>query len=172
MRAGFGIGQCVVVMPQIVSAGRGYGVQLVVGKLPPEKPARRPAGAEKLIARPRQVVEVQRRPQAPLVERGVVRHQRQPLDAGRQGAPYLLEFGRLVGVGTAQTVNRRGERAVIVGARADQAVKRIDHLAAAHHDRPHRTDARPVAVGRLEVDGSEIGHHSHSMVAGGLDEMS
>lgn len=36
MRAGFGIGQCVVVMPQIVSAGRGYGVQLVVGKLPPE----------------------------------------------------------------------------------------------------------------------------------------
>lgn len=172
MGAGLGIGQGVVMGLQVESAGRSDGMELMVGQPRPEMTARRAAGAIKPVARPWHVVEVERRPQTPLVERRIVRHQGQPPDAGRHFAPYLLELGRLVGIGAAQTVDRRSERAVVIRTRADEAVERIDLPAAAHDDHAYRTDARPVAVGRLEVDRCEVGHHSHSIVAGGLDEMS
>ena len=48
--------------------------------------------------------------------------------------------------------------AVKIGTGTDQAVKRIDHLAAAHDDDAHRADARALAVGRFEIYGCKIFH--------------
>ncbi len=150
---------------QIITAGGRHGMQLMIGQLPPEVAARRLAGAEKEIAGVRQAVKVERGPQAPLVERRVVCHERQPVDQCVDLGPHILELGRLVGIGAGQTVHLRVETAVEIRARPDQPIDFLRHLAVAHDDHAHRTDARPVAVGRLEIDRCEI-HEEISFMPG------
>ena len=87
-----------------------------------------------------------------------MRHEWQPLDAGCNLAPYGREVGRLGRILVAEAVDSRGKTAVKIRTRADQAVKRVDHLAATHHDDAHRADARTPAVGRLEIYGCKIFH--------------
>ena len=165
-RTRLGIGQGVVVTGQIESAGRRDRMKLMVGKPAAEDPPRRTAGAVEPVAGPGHAVEFEDGAQTPLVERRIVRHQRQPLDPQSHLAPHLGEIGRLDRIVVGQPVDGRGKGAVIIGARTDQTVKRIRHRAAAHDDDAHRANARTLAVGRLEIYGCEIGHFPVVFTAG------
>ena len=66
--AGFGIGEGVVVMLQMIAAGRCYGMQLVVGQIMTEVPARGYAGATELIIRIIHLIQLKNRFQAAFVK--------------------------------------------------------------------------------------------------------
>ena len=140
-----------VVVFEIEAAGRRDGVQLVVGKLPSEDAPRSPARAVEPIAGIGHPVEIKDRPQAPLVEGRIVRHERKTLDTRGDVAPHLVEIRRRIGIRTRQPVDGRREAAVVVRARMDQPIDGIGDLAAPHDDHTHRADTRPLAVGRLEI---------------------
>ena len=149
-----------VVVGKVETARRRHGMELVVGQAAAERPARGAARTIEPVAGIRHPVQLKHGAQAPLVEGRVVRHERQPLDTGRNLLPHVGEIGRLGRILVAEAVDGRGETAVKIRTRADQAVKRVDHLAATHHDDAHRTDARTPAVGRLEIYGCKIFHRS------------
>ena len=134
LRARLGIGQRVVVVFEFEAAGGGDGVQLMVGQAAAEGAARGPTGAVEGITGPGHAVQFEDGPQAAFVEGRVVGHERQPLDTGFDIAPLRREIGGISRIFIAQTVDGRREMAVKIGTGTDQAVKRIDHLAAAHDD--------------------------------------
>ena len=133
-------------------------MQLVIGQLPTEHAARRPTGAVERIPGIRHTVKLEYGSQTPLVERCIVRHERQPFDPGSHFAPHLLEIGRLGRIGRSQPMNRRRKTAVIIGTGANQPVNPIDDLPVAHDHDAHRTDARAAAVGCFEIYGRKIFH--------------
>jgi hypothetical protein len=81
------------------------------------------------------------RPQAGLVERAVVRDQRQVGDPGREFTPHVGEGGRIGGVGGAEAVDLRVEGQVEVRRGADEAVERLDDRAVPDNDDPDAADA-------------------------------
>lgn len=72
--AGFGIGEGVVVMLQMIAAGRCYGMQLVVGQIMAEVAARSDAGTTELIIRIIHLIQLEYRPQAAFVKHAVMGH--------------------------------------------------------------------------------------------------
>lgn len=126
-----------------------------------EQPPRSPQRAvEPVFRRIIHLISLVSRSQRPLVESGVVSHQRQPVDQRRDlRIPDLRKERRIVRVLRANAVYLLGEEAIIVVRRGpDQPVQPFDDLAAAHDDQSDRADARRAAVGGLEVYGGEIFH--------------
>ena len=154
--AGLGVGQGVVVVLEDIAALQGDGLQPVVGQLPAKVPSRGAAGAGERVAGIVEAVMLMRRPQAGLVERAVVRDQRQPGDPGCQLPPDVGEGGRIGGVGGAESVDLRVEGQVEVRRGADESVERLDDRAAPDNDDPDTADARAPLVGGLEIDGGKI----------------
>lgn len=72
--AGFGIGQSVVMVRQVETAGGRDGVQLMIGQLRAERPPRSPAGTVEPIAGIRHAVKFEDGAQAPFVEGRIVGH--------------------------------------------------------------------------------------------------
>ena len=70
----FGIGEGVVVMLQMVTAGLCDGMQLVVGQIMAEVPARGDAGATELIIRIIHLIQLKNRFQAAFVKHAVMSH--------------------------------------------------------------------------------------------------
>ncbi len=150
---------------KVEAAGGRDGVQPVVGQAAAEDAARRPARADETVTGIGHAVQLEDGTQTALVERRVVRHERKPLDAGRDLPPHLREIGRIGRILVPQAVDGRRETAVKIGPRTNQAVKRIHDLAAPHNHHAHRADARAAAVGRLEIYGCEIGHFLKKLFA-------
>lgn len=161
-RTRLGIRERMVMVRQIEPACCGDRMQLVIGQLAAKCTPRRLAGAMKRISGIRHPVELEYGPQTPLVERCIVRHQRQPLDPRPHLLPNRLEIGCIGRIGTRQTVNRRCKAAVIVGTRTNQPVNPIDDLPLAHDHDTHRANARSAAVGRFEIYGCKISHMSQT----------
>ena len=88
----------VVVMLQMIAAGRSYGLQLVVGELMPEMAARGITCAVELVVGILHLINLEYRPQAAFVKRTVVRHQGQTLNQRLDLPPYLGEYRRVVGL--------------------------------------------------------------------------
>ena len=138
-------------------------MQLVVGQ-PLQLAAR---GAQRIvedIPRPVHAVHLHHRPQATLVEHGVVGHQRQPLDERFYLVPYRWEHLGAVGVLVAEPMHPLAEPGAVVRIRLYEAVERIHHLAPAHHDHPHAAHAAPLPVGRLKVYGCKVLHTTFILV--------
>ena len=162
--AGLGIGQRMVVVFEVEAAGGRNGMELVVGQAAAEDAARSAAGAVEAVAGIGHAVELEDGLEAPFVEGRVVGHEGQPLDAGGNLLPHGAEIGGIGRIGIAQAVDGGGEGAVVVGTGTDEAVERIDHLAAAHDHHAHRADAGALAVGRFEINGGKIGHGLQSIL--------
>lgn len=80
---------------KVEAAGGRDGVQPVVGQAAAEDAARRPARADETVTGIGHAVQLEDGMQTALVERRVVRHERKPLDAGRDLPPHLREIGRI-----------------------------------------------------------------------------
>ena len=145
-------------LPEVVAAGRGHGVELVVGQGAPEVAARGAAGAEETVVGVLHAVVLEYGAHAPLVEGAVVRHERQTLHHRRDLGPHLGEMGRGVGVGTRESVYGGVPTRVVVGIGPDEAVFAADDLPVAHDDHTHAADAGAGIVRRLEVYGRKISH--------------
>lgn len=155
--AGFGIGESMVMVLQVVAAVGGYGVQLVVWKM--WKDAAR--GAERVVEHVVGIVHLidsEHCFQASLVERTIVCHERKVLNEWFYLCPHLWKDWCFAGVGTAKTVHSGAPVVVIVWLWLDERVERVCYLAIADDDDANRADRRTAAVGCLEVNCCKVEH--------------
>ena len=75
-----------MVVREVVAAGGGDGLELVIGEPPSIEPSRCPQRVVEFIVRIVHLIDAEHLPETALIERTVMRDQRQPLDKGL----YLL----------------------------------------------------------------------------------
>lgn len=118
-RAGFCIGQSMVMLFQVVSAEGGHGVQLVVLR-PRESATGGPQRIIEIIVGIIHLVDPEDGFQAVLVERLVVGDEGESLNQRGYLCLYLAEYGRIVGILAGESVHLCAETAVVVGLRLDE----------------------------------------------------
>ncbi len=153
-----GVGQRMVVTHEVVTAAFGHGVELMVGQFAAERAPRSPARAVENVFGIMQPPYLERCAQAPLVERAVVRHQRQTLYQWRYLGPHLGKVGCGVGVSTRQSVDLGGPVRIVIRRGANQTIDLVRYPPAAHYHDAHAANARPFGIGRLEIYGRKIFH--------------
>ena len=155
--AGFGVGEGVVVVLQVIAAEGGDGVQLVVGCMG-EDAAGGLAGAVETVAGIVHLIAAHDGPQAAFVECLVVGDEGQAFYQGLYLPPHLGEDGGFVGVGTGEAVHAGVPIEIVVGLGLDEGIEGVDELTVAHDDDADAAHAGALVVGGLEVDGGEIEH--------------
>lgn len=135
------VGQCMMVVFEMVATGLGDGVELVVREELAEMTAGGPAGAEELIIRVIHLVAAEYGLQAALVEWTVVGHQRQALDERRYLLPHVRENRSVFGILLPQSVHAGVPIIIVVRLWLNQRIEAVDKLAVADDDDAHRTDA-------------------------------
>ena len=164
-----------MMMPlKIIATGGGDSLQLMIGQRMPELPSCSPECIAEEIIGIVHLIDPEHRFQTSLIEACVMCDEG---DGGNQVGPVvkrqlpgekhihdsllhlmpdLWEDQRIVGVATTQSMHPLAEPTVIIRFWLDKAIERIYYFPIAHHDDPHRADARWLLVGRLKVNGNEI----------------
>ena len=158
MGAGLGVGQGVVVLPEVEAAGGGDGLELMVRELAAEVAPGSRQRVTELIIGIIHLIDAMDRPQTALVEARIVRHQRQALKQRRDLLPDIRKHGRAIRIAGPQPMHALAEPLVILRLRMDERIERIHHFPAPHHDHAHAADAAGLLVRRLEVYGCEVRH--------------
>ena len=96
MCAGLGVGQGVVVTLEVVAAGGGDGLELVVGEAAAEMTAGSRQCIIELIIRIIHLIDPMDRLEAALIKPRIVRDQRQPLNPWRNLLPNIWKYRRRV----------------------------------------------------------------------------
>ena len=143
---------------QIVAAGGGDGLQLMVFKDMTETAARGGQGIVEAVVRIVHLIDPEDGLQATFVKAGVVGHQGQAFDPRGDLPPDLRKDRRLVGIRRTQAVDPLAEPAIVLRLRMDEAVERIYDLAAAHDDNAYAAYAARLFVRRFEVYRCKVVH--------------
>ena len=158
--AGFGVGEGVVVVEEVVAAGGGDGGEPVVREPVAEEAPRGREGVAEHIVGIVHPVHAEDGLQAAFVKTAVVRHQRQPFDQGLDPGPYIREHGRVLRVFGAKPMDLPAEPHIVFGFGVDEAVERVHDLSAADDDHADAAHAGGAVVGGFEVDGGEVKHQN------------
>ncbi len=134
-------------------------MQLMVGQHTSEMASGRPTGAIETVVGPIHLIDLHHRTQTALVERGVMCHQRQPLDPGGYLLPYHRKHIGGIGIGGSQSMHPLAKPSIIVRLRLYQTVKRVRNFAATHYHNAYTAYTAATAIGRLKVYSREITHH-------------
>ena len=135
---------------QVVAAGGGDGVELVVGQMG-KAAAGSDAGAVELVVGVVHLVATEDGLQATFVEGFVVGHEGQAFDERFYLCPYFGEYGGFLGVLMGETMHLTAPVVIVVRLRLDEGVEGIDNLAVPHDNHSHGADARPLVVSSLKV---------------------
>lgn len=123
-----------MVIFEVISAGLGDGVELVVREEFTEMTAGGPAGAKELIIRVIHLVAAKHGLQAALVEGTVVGHKRQPFDKRRYLLPHVRKNWSVFGVFLSQAVQTGVPIIIVVRLGLNQRIETVDKLAVADDD--------------------------------------
>lgn len=164
MRTGLGVGQGVMMVRQVETAGSGHGLQLMVWEAAAESPPGRGQGVEEAIVRIIHLVHLEYCFQATLVETAVMRHQRQALQERSNLLPYIREDRSPVGILRTEPVHPPAEPLVVFRLRMYETVVGIYDLPSADDDDPHAAYAGGLLVRRFEIYGCKICHRACRMV--------
>ena len=156
--ASLGVGQSMMVVFQVEPTGLRHSVQLMIRQGSAVKPSRCPTSAIESIVRPIHPIYTHYSPQAALVERRVVRHQRQPLYQRFDALPHTRKNLGIVRIFVSQAMHTLTEPFVVVRLRTYQAVERVHNLSIPHHHNPHTANTRRTLVCRLKINSSKIIH--------------
>ena len=96
--------------------------------------------------------------QAPFIETGVVRHQRQALNHGCNLRPYLREHRRILRIFGRKAVHPLAEPLIIFRLWMNQGIERIHHFSTPNNHHAYTTHAARLLVGRLEIYRCKICH--------------
>ena len=143
---------------QIKSARGGHGLQLMVRQHPAEMPPRRRQRIHEHVFGIIHLIHAEHRPQAPLVEARIVRHQRQPFDEGLNPLPHKRKHRRIIRIPRPQPVHPLAKPRIVLRLRMDQTVESIDNAAPAHNDHPNAAHARRTLIRRLEIYCRKVPH--------------
>ncbi len=155
--AGLGVGKGVVVIVKVEPDMGGNGVKPMVRQSGERPPRRATSAIEPIGGVGYPIVQV-RRPQATLVERAVVGHERQVGDEFCGALPHLRESGGGCGVAGRKTVDARVPIGIEVGSGADQLIEFFVYYAIAHDHHPDTANTGTVVVSRFEIYRCEVFH--------------
>ena len=153
---GFGIGQGMVVVLKVVATASCDEIEGVRAFGPHLSGARE--GAIERIIGVVHLIAAEHGFQATFVEGFVVRHERQPLYAGRNLGPYLGEEWRVLRVDLRETMHLRAEVVINFGFGFDERIELVHLNAISINDNAHATHARALVVGRFEINSCEVFH--------------
>lgn len=145
---------------EVEPARGGHGLQLMVRQHPAEMPPRRSQRIQEHVFGIIHLIHSEHRPQAPLVEARIVRHQRQPFDEGLNHFPDIRKHRRIIRIPRSQPMHTLAEPRIILRLRMDQTVESIDNAAPAHNDHPNAAHARRTLIRRLEIYCRKVSHTS------------
>lgn len=151
-----------MVAGEVVAAGSGNGLQLVVREGIPEMLSGRSQGVIELIVRVIHLVYLKHIFQASLVERAIMRHKRKPLNPGCNLLPNVREDRCVLGVFFRQSMHLLAEPLIVFRFRIDETVKLVHNLPIAHNNDADAAHAGPALIGRLEIYRRKITHTSAS----------
>ena len=143
---------------EVEPARGGHGLQPMVRQQPAEVPPRRRQRIQEHVLWIIHLIHAEHRPQAPLVEARIVRHQRQPFDVGLNPLPHEGKHRRIIRIPRPQPVHPLAEPRIILRLRMDQTVESIDNAAPAHNDHPDAAHARRTLIRRLEIYCRKVPH--------------
>ena len=158
MRTSLRIGQGMVMVCKVISAGGSDGLELVVREFLPKMSSRCRQRVVKFIVRIVHLIDAEYLLETAFIKKTVVGDQRQSLDKRFNLLPYEGEDGRILGVFRPEPVYLPAEPLVILRFRMDQAVESVHDLSATNDDYADAADAAGTLVGRLEVYRREISH--------------
>ena len=161
-RTGFGVGEGVVMVGEVVAADGGDGLELVVRK-GIAKPS--PGGSEGVIERVAGIIhliETENGLEASFVEAAVVGDQRKPFDARSNLFPDIGKYGRIHCILFGQAVNLLAKPLIVFGFGVDEAVEPVHDLSVADNDDADAAHAGRAFVRRFKIDCCKITHKNRS----------
>ena len=155
MRTGLRIGKGVVVIGEVIAAGRSYGMQLVVGQAMAEMTAGCCQRIEKHIIRVVHLIHPEHLFQAAFIETAVMRNERKPFNHRGDLLPHMWEYRGAFRIFLGESVNLLAEPLIVLRFGVNQAVVRIHYLAITDDDHSNAADAGTTLIGALEVYGGK-----------------
>lgn len=155
MRTGLRVGQGVVVIDEVIAAGRSYGMQLVVGQAVTEMTAGCCQCIKKHIIRVVHLIHPEHLFQAAFIETAVMRHKRKALNHRGDFLPYVWERRGAFRIFLGEAVDLLTEPLIVLRLGVNQAVVRIHYLAITDDDHSNAADAGTTLIGCLEVYGGK-----------------
>ena len=143
---------------EVIATGRSYSVKLMVWQLTTEMAARGATGAEELIIRIIHLVAAHHRFEASLVERTVVRHQRQAFDQRLNLFPNVWEHRSILGIRLGNSMYHSVPVKIVVWFWLNQGIELIRDNTVTYHHYPNTAHTGGMIVGGLKIDGSEVVH--------------
>ena len=156
----------IAIAAQASASGGRDSLELMVWKTMAEMPPGGPQGVVKLIFRIIHLIHPEYGSEAALVEPGIVRHKRKSLNQRLYLFPDIREYGSVLCVLGAKSMNPHAEPLVIFRFRMDQAVEPVGDLTVTHHNDPDTAHAGRALVRRLEIYRRKISHIFPMLFAG------
>ena len=137
--AGLSIGECMMMVLQLITTFCCYGVELVVGQIL-EIATRSAQGVVELVVRIIHLIDTEHSFQTTFVEGLVVGHEGQTFDKWFYLCPHLGKYGGFLSIFTAETMHLAAPIVIVVGLWLYERIEGIDYLAITHNDDTNRTN--------------------------------
>lgn len=162
--AGLGIGERVMMLRKVVPAGGGDGMELMIGQLTTEMAVGGRKRIDEAVIGVIHPIDAMNGLQAAFVEAGIVRDERQALEARRNLLPDLRKERRVVRVLCGQAVYLLANIQIIIRLWMNQAVKALHDFFVPDNDHTHAAHTGTALVGGLEINGCKIIHNALSFL--------
>ena len=156
---GLCIREGVMVVHEVISAGCGDGLELMVRKTAAEVTSGSREGVVELIVGIVHLIDTEHGLEAPLVETGVVRNERESLDERFYLLPDVWEYRCIFSSLRAKTVYLLAEPLVVLRLGVDETVEGVHNLSVTHYHHSDGAYAGGLLVRRLEVNSCKISHN-------------
>ena len=156
---GLGIRKGVMVVHEVISAGCGDGLQLMVGEPAAEMLPGSCEGVVELVVGIVHLIYPEDSLEAPFIEAGIVRNQRESLDERFYLLPDVWEYRCIFSILRPKTVNLLAEPLLVFRLGMDETVEGVYNLPVTNYHHPDGTYAGRLLVCRLEVYRCKISHN-------------
>ena len=157
--AGLCVSKGVMVVHEVISAGCGDGLELMVRKPAAEVTSGSREGVVELVVGIVHLIDTEHGLEASFVETGVVRNEGEALDERFNLLPDVREYRCIFGVLRPKSVYLLADPLVVLGLRVDETVEGIHNLPVTHYHHSDGAYTGGLLVCRLEVYRCKISHN-------------
>ena len=148
-----------MVVHEVISAGCGDGLELMVRKPAAEVTSGSREGVVELVVGIVHLIDTEHGLEASFVETGVVRNEGEALDERFNLLPDVWEYRCIFSILRSKTVYLPAEPLVVLRFGMDETVERVHNLPVTHYHHSDGAYAGGLLVRRLEIDSCKISHN-------------
>ena len=148
-----------MVVHEVISAGCGDGLELMVRKPAAEVTSGSREGVVELVVGIVHLIDTEHGLEASFVETGVVRNEGEALDERFNLLPDVWEYRCIFSILRSKTVYLPAEPLVVLRFGMDETVERVHNLPVTHYHHSDGAYAGGLLVRRLEINSCKISHN-------------